>query len=1174
LAHAAYFDDAVEKRAEDPDLVEDFDFEAPEVVLPTGRGASEEMERYFGALESRMRVEYELAKRCREKGMDPETRVEIPPAIDLAARVEELVGPRGVADRIRVLSKTTNREELSLIVAKEVAAGKFGQFESKVKGLDQAIRTGLAILTEGILVAPLEGIAGVRILKNEDGTDCASISFAGPIRAAGGTGQALSVLIADVVRREMGIGKYVATEKEIGRMKEEIPAYKMVANLQYKPSNEEIELIMRNCPVMIDGEGTEKDEIGGNRDLPRIETNQIRGGACLVLAEGMTQKAPKIQKNVKALKLDGWEFIDKIIDYVKKAQGKSQEAGGKKFTDPWAKEYETPSSAIEPSKKYLDDLIAGRPVFSYPSRKGGWRLRYGRSRTGGLATTSIHPAAMALTDDFLAPGTQMKIERPGKATATTPCDSIEPPIALLTNGNLVEVTTYKQGKSLRPIVSKIIDLGEILVPYGEFAENNKTLPLAPWCEEWWAQVAERAVGSVPFLATAQEAFQFAEKSGTPLHPRWNLFWHDVSLDDIKSLSRLVEQQGRWETLEEGSLLLPKAALDAPIQDDGRTAKDVLIELGALHEVHLDWVKLQRHSYALVRCLGLEVSGARLVQRAGARFDPPAGGGSCAFVSELSGVKVKPRGMYRIGTRMGRPEKAAERKMSPPVHLLFPIANAGGTQRLLADAVKMNAIDIEIGDRQCPACGAKNVLYKCDTCGAHTLAVPQEGRMQPRTIQIAPLVQAALDHLKMDKPPESVKAVVGLISKGKFPEPIEKGILRAKHNLFTFKDATVRFDMINITLTHFKPKEANVTLEKLKELGYTHDARGAPLEREDQVIELRVQDIIVSTLCLDYMLRASQYVDELLTKFYGYKPYYNCNTREDLYGHLFVALAPHTSGGVLCRIIGHNKAQAHYGHPYFHASKRRNCDGDEDCVMLLMDGLLNFSRAYLPSTRGGLMDAPLTLTMRIDPSEVDKEAHNVDVPWKYSVEFFEATEKHPSPKDVEKLVERVADRLGKPSQYEGFGFTHDTADIAEGPAMSAYKSIGSMMDKMDAQLGLAAKIRAVDAPDVAARIIGSHFLPDLMGNLKAFSKQGVRCTKCAAKYRRIPLSGKCRKCGNATLTMTVYEASVKKYLEVSKEVGARYAIDPYTRQRIEHVSDSIDSTFQNDKVKKAKLSDFF
>ena len=71
-----------------------------------------------------------------------------------------------------------------------------------------------------------------------------------------------------------------------------------------------------------------------------------------------------------------------------------------------------------------------------------------------------------------------------------------------------------------------------------------------------------------------------------------------------------------------------------------------------------------------------------------------------------------------------------------------------------------------------------------------------------------------------------------------PEPIEKGLLRAKHGVFTFKDGTVRFDMINITLTHFKPRESNVTVEKLKELGYLHDVHGAPLERDRAVRRVR------------------------------------------------------------------------------------------------------------------------------------------------------------------------------------------------------------------------------------------------------------------------------------------------------------------------------------------------
>ncbi len=1359
----------------DADDLEDFDLDAPDAPVKSSEGASPRMEAYFAELERRMRIEYRIAEQCRALGLDPVLTVEIPPATDLAARCEELMKDylpqRGVAERIRELSKQKNREETSLIVAKEVAAGRFGKFDSTEKAVDGAVRVGLAILTEGILVAPLEGIAGVRVLPNDDGSRCIAVSFAGPIRAAGGTGQALSVLIADVVRRELGFDRYKPTEPEVMRLKEEIPAYKMAANLQYTPTADEIDLIVRNCPIMIDGEGTEKDEVGGNRDLPRIQTNQIRGGACLVIAEGLTLKAPKIQKHVKNLKLEGWDFIDTFVNKGKTDEKKPDAgAAGAPARPP-----------IDPNPKYMADLIAGRPVFSHPSRKGGWRLRYGRARTGGLATLAVHPAAMALVDDFLAVGTQMKIERPGKATVATPCDAIEPPIVLLHSGSLVELPTMDDVKRRRAAIRRIVDLGEILVPFGEFVENNKILPQSPYCVEWWElEVARAGHPGASTPATPIEAFAFAERTRTPLHPRFNLFWHDVTVADVRAIARFVLAHGRY--LPDDRLALPKGASEAVVPANGTPAssssvKELLVELGALHEVEGDVVAVDaRYAYALLRGLGLDVADGRVV--ATGRDAPTDVADPCEAASALAGVRIRPRAPFRIGTRMGRPEKAAERKMAPPVHGLFPLGQAGGMQRLIGEAAKLPAVEVDVGMRQCPVCRRKTILNRCPECGperkgeAHTVPLRPAnaaGRPDPVNLPIADLWERAMRSLGVDRAPEVVKGVQGLISKAKTPEPIEKALLRAMHDVYTFKDGTTRFDMTDITLTHFKPREVHTSVEKLRELGYDRDVHGEPLARDDQILELLVQDVIVSTTCLDYMLKCAQFVDDELRRFYGFKPYYGCRSPEDLVGHLFVALAPHTSGGVLSRIIGHTKAQGHFGHPYFHAAKRRNCvtadteiwiveggvatrraigpwveerfrarralarpldafgteavpvdgdaraisldpvsgaprllrvtkavrghttswarivtstgrrfvctpdhhvltheargwtvkpadkvspgdrvpvaiepppdvagvttpgprpglrgnewyaldivqradvvesegptycidvdsgsddlatknvlwanglyqvrcDGDEDCMMLLLDGLLNFSRSYLPSNRGGLMDAPLTLTLRLDPAEVDKEAHNVDVLWRYPLEFFEATCRHPTPKDVEKIMETVAKRLGRPSQYEGIGFTHDTRDIAEGPDASAYKTIGSMMEKMEAQLDLALKLRAVDAPDVAARVIGSHFLPDLMGNLKAFSKQGVRCTKCGAKYRRIPVAGRCIKasCGG-NLTMTVFEASVKKYLEVSKQICERYQVNPYVRQRLEHIEDSIDSLFQNDRVKKAKLTDFF
>lgn len=189
--------------------------------------ASPEMQRYFRRLEDDTEELYRIAEKARAVGKDPVTRVEIPRAEDLASRVETLLadyGVDGLADIIRRLSTEYDNREVVAIKAAEIFAKK--PAETREKALDRAVRIGLAIVTEGILVAPLEGIACTRIRKNDDGTDFADLVFAGPIRASGGTGQALSVLICDVVRTAMGIGVYKATPEEVGRFNEEIPLYK------------------------------------------------------------------------------------------------------------------------------------------------------------------------------------------------------------------------------------------------------------------------------------------------------------------------------------------------------------------------------------------------------------------------------------------------------------------------------------------------------------------------------------------------------------------------------------------------------------------------------------------------------------------------------------------------------------------------------------------------------------------------------------------------------------------------------------------------------------------------------------------------------------------------------------------------------------------------------------
>ena len=1138
---------------------------------------------YFEFLQQGLTDAMTIAQAARARGLDPTTVVEIPLAVDLAERVEKLIGIPGIAVRIRELEEQgMSREEAALAIGIDFAEGRLGKGTSKIESVENAIRTSVALLTEGVVAAPIEGIARVDLGKNDDGTEYLKVYYAGPIRSAGGTAQALSVLVADYVRRSVGIAPWKPRPEEVERYVEEIGLYKRVAGLQYSPSDDEIRTIVRNCPICIEGEPTEEEEVSGYRDLARIDTNRVRGGIALVSAEGIALKRPKLKKHVTKLGITGWEWLDSL------ASGKKE--GG------------------DTTPKFLRDLIAGRPVFSHPSRPGGFRLRYGRARNTGLAAAGINPASMLLLGEFMAAGTQIKVEQPGKAAAVAPVSSIEGPTVRLLNGDVVRFDSDQDILEWMPVsckdpktiqlalkahVSKILDLGEILISYGEFLENNRPLAPASYVFEWWAEELKKAGGDPAGLELidSAKAIDLSRKYGIPLHPAYTYLWHDLTLDEYEHLAEVASSQG---ILESGKLLLPLEAKESLetllVHHKVRGGKAIIVD-----------------PLPFLLCLGITLENGALKKIPGLLAEDKINENmeediekskkanlALAAVNRRSGLVVRARAPTRIGARMGRPEKSDKRLMRPPPHVLFPAGEEGGKSRSIQEAAKHSTnnssgiINVEIERRVCLDCKKEGfaflcecggftekkrvcpkcnipALEKCPKCGEETNAA---SKMQ---IDIKKHYHQALEHLG-EREPETFKGVLGLSSRDKTPEPLEKGILRAKHGVNIFKDGTVRYDLTDLPLTHFRPDEIGTSTETLQSLGYTEDMHGAALTMPDQVCELRVQDIILARDAGDYLLKVAMFVDELLVKFYGLEPYYNANSPKDLIGTLMVGLAPHTSAGVLCRLIGYSPASAGFGHPFFHAAKRRNCDGDEDCVMLLMDALLNFSMSYLPAKRGGKMDACLVMTTILNPAEVDKEAHNLDLTAIYPLEFYEASLLGTSPKDLEGRFDLVSKRLGSDAQYEGFNFSHSTTDIAAGPKNSAYKTLETMVDKMDAQLELARMIRAVDEQDVAERVINSHFLPDLIGNLHAFSKQKVRCVKCGAKYRRPPLKETCPKCGGRMI-LTVHEGSVRKYLEVSIKVAEEYDVSSYTKQRLQLLKIEINSLFKNDKAKQTGLADF-
>jgi DNA polymerase II large subunit len=592
---------------------------------------------YFDRLDAGLKTAMEVAQAARTRGLDPTTEPEIPIASDLADRVEALLGYKGLAARLRELEQQMSREEVALKIGDDFAAKKFGETTTE-EILDHAIRASMALLTEGVVAAPTEGIGKVALGKNDDGTEYLKIYYAGPIRSAGGTAQALSVLVGDYVRQALGINRYIPRPEEVERYIEEIRQYNNIMSLQYLPTEKELRTIISTCPVCIDGEPTEQQEVSGYRNLERVETNTVRGGMALVVAEGLALKAPKVLKNVRKMKMEGWDWLEELIGGVTTSSSDDDKG-----------------AAVKPKDKYLRDLIGGRPVFSYPMRKGGFRLRFGRSRNTGFAAAGFHPATLHILGDFLAVGTQMKVERPGKAAGVVPVDSIQGPTVRLTSGEVLRIDDVKQARELKNQVEKIIDVGEMLVSYGEFLENNHPLMPPCYCEEWWLQE-----GGPRHPESEMEAIEFA-LDGAYLHPDHTYLWDDVTPDNITHLADRIAEDG---SIEEGALTVPNTP----------EVKAILEELLVFHHLKEDRIVIREY-LVLLACLGLSI---RLKKRETWKDAPTEE--SLAMVMHLSGFKLRSRAGTRIGGRMGRPGKSKAREMRPPPHSLFPIKHRRGVHR--------------------------------------------------------------------------------------------------------------------------------------------------------------------------------------------------------------------------------------------------------------------------------------------------------------------------------------------------------------------------------------------------------------------------------------------------------------------------------------------------------------
>lgn len=782
---------------------------------------------------------YELGSKARKIGLDASNAIESKIAYDLADRVAKM-HDIDIASRLRTLLERTTKEKAALKIAEEIALGEYDAGDLRTR-LDNAVRVSLAVVTEGVTVAPLQGISNVQLKNNSDGSTYLSISFAGPIRSAGGTEAALTMLIADHARKVVGISKYIANsyDDETGRFIEELRVYEReVGNFQFKVLDEDVIKCIKSLPVELDGIDTDQVEVAGHRNMRRIATDRVRGGALRVMNDGIIGRSRKLLKLVEALDLVGWEWLKDLKGAVQTGDGD------------------------DAANHRMSEVITGRPVLSMPKRLGGFRLRYGRCCNTGFATIGIHPAVPVLLDHAIVVGTQIKMDVPGKASTIALVDDIDPPIVRLNDGSVLQVRTAEHASVVRQRIEKILYLGDILISYGDFLENNAELLPASYVEEVWLQelhshLSDSSISnlqrseinpqlikltskSFKDIPNIKDAFRMSLMLGIPLCPRYSFFWEHISIDEV--------------------IFLKENLICSYIQDDNNGAscsyfliknnfqlKDILERLGVYHSLVDEHIKIDNPDqvYSLQRLLFSDSSIP--TERCSLQFsanDNIKSLDTIEFVSSISGIRLMPKFASSIAVRVGRPEKAAERKMKPPVHVLFPIGSKGGSTRDILKASKIkSSFFTEIANRFCNSCRFPSLGTKCTKCGSSTpirnLCIVcreivyngknnrcsrcgREGKpYSPVSFPLSKVIEQAQHKLGL-KAAEPFKGVKALMSKNKSAELLEKGLLRQKHQLYTFKDGTIRFDATNEPLTHFKPVWIMTNIEKIKKLGYNKD----------------------------------------------------------------------------------------------------------------------------------------------------------------------------------------------------------------------------------------------------------------------------------------------------------------------------------------------------------------
>ena len=212
-------------------------------------------------------------------------------------------------------------------------------------------------------------------------------------------------------------------------------------------------------------------------------------------------------------------------------------------------------------------------------------------------------------------------------------------------------------------------MGDILISFGDFLENNAQLVPSGYVEEFWIEELKEKLEKytpndeflIQFLTktpTLDEALKLSIDFQIPLHPQYLYYWDQISPEELSQILHPIK--------------INENSIEYSIE-----TKNILEKLGVPHKMNITQIILEKEE-------------ARIFYNLLFRHEPQINDLTIPqIISKSSGIQIRNKFSTSIGVRIGRPEKAAARQMKPPTHVLFPVNDKGGPTRDILKASKQD-----------------------------------------------------------------------------------------------------------------------------------------------------------------------------------------------------------------------------------------------------------------------------------------------------------------------------------------------------------------------------------------------------------------------------------------------------------------------------------------------------